>query len=383
MSSRVKAVLALAVLLTVLAGGYGGFWLLAANTAEDALLRWAEARRAEGYQVYWGDMGTTGFPAAMRLTVTDPQVRFPEAEGGGGWAAPVVHVTAHPWSPRTLKITAPGEHRANFVADRRVYQTRAQAGEAALTLEVTRQGEPEAGDIHLRALEVHGLAPAGPLRLASLDAAVVHNPGGGASLFERTEARDTGIHGAIDIDLRDLSLPPGLTLPIGDSIDEARLQAVMVGDLPPGSDLKGRLRRWQDAGGTVEIDRLTLAAAPLRLGAVGTATLDDWLQPQVALTAQIRGFFEMLDRLESQGVLRPRDVSIAKVVLGVMATQPPDGGPAALELPVTVQERMLYLGPVALTELPPLRWGGTAPPGPGEIKPGFEIDSEGRVVREE
>lgn len=381
MNSRLVPAVAVLALIAVLAAIYAGFWFLAADRAKDAVRAWADARRAEGYQVWWSEMKTSGFPSHVSLTLTDPQVRFPEKDGGGGWAAPVATVTAKPWRPGTLIVTAPGEHVANFVHGRRVYTTRTRAGSAVATVEVDGDGGVEGGAIALRSVQVEGLAPGGgTVELASLDAVLERNPGGRASIFERKEASDTGIWAALDITARDLRLPRALALPIGDGLDEFTLRSIIPQAIPKGADLRGRLRRWSDEGGVMEVERLTLSAGPLSLGAVGTVALDDWLQPQAAFTAQIRGFFEALDQLERKGIIRARDASIAKVVLGAMAKQPPDGGPLALELPLTVQERMLYLGPVALVQLPPLRWGGDAPPGPGEIKPGFEIGQEGEVI---
>ncbi|WP_343866107.1 DUF2125 domain-containing protein [Caenispirillum bisanense] len=380
MNNRLVPLAAAFALLAVLAAIYTGLWFLAADTAKQAVRSWADQQRAQGYQVYWSDMQTTGFPARVVLTVSDPQLRFPADQGGGGWAAPVLRVMVEPWKPRTLVFTAPGEHVTNFVANRRVFATRTNAGSGVLTLVVSRDGQVEEGSLALRSVRVDGLADTGPLELASLDLALIRNPGGRASIFERKEASDTGIWAALDGTLRDLRLPRGLGLPFGDTIDEATLRSVIPRQIPPGSDIRSRLRQWSEAGGVMEVERLTLVARPLSLGAVGTVALDDWLQPQAAFSAQLRGFFEALDQLERAGTIRSRDASIAKVVLGAMAKQPPDGGPLALELPVSVQERMLYLGPVALMQLPPLRWGGDAPPGRGEIKPGFEIGREGEVT---
>ncbi|EKV29259.1 hypothetical protein C882_0566 [Caenispirillum salinarum AK4] len=384
MTSRFAPLFAGLALLTVLAGGYGAAWLLAADTARDAVRDWAEERRETGYGVMWSALETSGFPGAVTVTLRDPQVRFPEDEGGGGWAAPVVTISARPWNPSLLTVDGTGEHFVNFVADGRVFTTRTTAARAVVQVDLADDGGLSYGRVDLKDVRTEGLAlDAAVVELGSLTAAFEHNPGGRASLFERTEAHDTGIFGALSIDLRGLHLPPEAALPTGRMLQEVTLKAVVTEDLPPGPNLKARLRAWQENGGTMEVDRLTLAAGPMRIGAVGTLTLDDWLQPQAALTAQIRGFFEALEQLEDQGVIRPRDASVAKVVLGVMARQPPDGGPAALDLPITIQDRMFYLGPVALAELPPLRWGFQAPPGPGEIKPGFEIDEDGRVVREE
>ncbi|MCA1972037.1 MAG: DUF2125 domain-containing protein, partial [Caenispirillum sp.] len=88
MNNRILPAAAAVALIAVVAAIYAGLWFLAANAAKDAVRTWAEERRAEGYQVWWSEMKTTGFPSEVQLTLTEPQVRFPEADGGGGWAAP-------------------------------------------------------------------------------------------------------------------------------------------------------------------------------------------------------------------------------------------------------------------------------------------------------
>lgn len=364
MTSRFTPLFAGLALFIVIAGGYSVGWLLAADTARDIVRDWAAEQREQGYEVTWSALETTGFPGMINVVLSDPQVRFPKTNGGGGWATRKLTISARPWSPTELTVDAAGEHFINFVAGNRVYTTRTEVANATAVLDLNRDGALSTARLILRDVRTEGLAGTAAMELASLTAAFQHNPGGNASLFERTEARDTGVFGAVSLDLRDLRLPADAALPTGRMLQEVTLKAVVTEDLPAGDNLKARLRSWQENGGTVEVDRLTLAADPMRLGAVGTVTLDDWLQPQAALTAQIRGFFEALERLEDQGYIRPRDASIAKVVLGVMAKQPPDGGPAALDLPITIQNQMLYLGPVALMQLPPFRWGFQAPPAP-------------------
>lgn len=383
MSNRYTPVVALLIGVAVLVGGWGVAWKIAASRARDAVTTWAERQRAEGMGVHWSEMTTDGFPSRVVLTLRDPQVRFPASAGGGGWAAPVLSVSAAPWAPRHLTITAPGEHLANFVADGQVFQTRTTAAQARLELELDDDGSVLAADAALADLRTEGLLPGGPVTLDALAADFVHNPGGAASFLGRREETETGVYAALSATLTGLTLPQAVATPLGSRVQTAELSAAMTGDLPAGESLRERVRGWSEEGGTVEIDRLRVVADPLSLAAAGTLTLDKWLQPQMALSSQIRGFFEALDVLVEKDLIRGRDASIAKVVLGVMAKQPPDGGPAALELPITVQERMLYLGPVALAKLPPLRWGGQAPPGPGEIKPGFEIGRDGEITRTE
>ena len=128
-----------------------------------------------------------------------------------------------------------------------------------------------------------------------------------------------------------------------------------MGVIPPGPPAEA-VAGWRDDGGTVELERLVLEWGPLELEASGTLALDPAMQPIGSLTAEIRGYAETLDALVQAGAAPPRDAAIAKVVLNLLAKTPPDGGPPVLTVPLTAQDGRLFVGPVALLELPPIEW---------------------------
>ncbi|MEQ9449282.1 MAG: DUF2125 domain-containing protein, partial [Rhodospirillaceae bacterium] len=126
---------------------------------------------------------------------------------------------------------------------------------------------------------------------------------------------------------------------------------------------RATLEAWQADAGTLEVDALNLEWAPLSLMASGTMALDGSLQPVGAFNARFQGFFHALDALAEQGVVRSRDASMARVVLGLLTRTPPHGGPPELSLPMTLQDGKLFAGPVELMSVPTLRWpeGVSAP----------------------
>jgi len=83
--------------------------------------------------------------------------------------------------------------------------------------------------------------------------------------------------------------------------------------------------------------------------------LDAAMQPIGAFTARIEGFFETVDALRENGIIRPRDAVTAKMVLGVLAKRN-EAGRLSLAVPLTLQDRRLYAGPVPLIEVPPVSW---------------------------
>ena len=77
--------------------------------------------------------------------------------------------------------------------------------------------------------------------------------------------------------------------------------------------------------------------------------------------ARAQGFFEALEALRRQGVIDGRDAMTATVVLGVMSRRPANGGPASLSVPLSIQSRSLFVGPVAVSRLPEVRWTSEMP----------------------
>ncbi|MEE1562148.1 MAG: DUF2125 domain-containing protein, partial [Alphaproteobacteria bacterium] len=67
------------------------------------------------------------------------------------------------------------------------------------------------------------------------------------------------------------------------------------------------------------------------------------------------------DALRKQGLIRSVDAITAKVVLGALARRPKDGGPASLNLAITLQNRTVFAGPVSLLKLPAIDWNELFP----------------------
>jgi hypothetical protein len=118
----------------------------------------------------------------------------------------------------------------------------------------------------------------------------------------------------------------------------------------------------------------------MRLAAAGSLRLDEAMQPEGTLNARISGFMRAIDTLHEQALVRGRDATMAKVLLGGMARPAPDGT-RRLEVALVVRDSALWAGPVQLMALPRLPWG----PPPGSLgaeglRPGFSIDRQGNVV---
>lgn len=122
--------------------------------------------------------------------------------------------------------------------------------------------------------------------------------------------------------------------------------------------LGGTGERLAGGGGSLAIERLALGWGPLGLSASATIALDAQLQPMGTATARVLGYSEALDSLAAQNVITRRTATAAKAVLALIARTPEGGQTPEVEVPLTLQDRVLSMRQIPLARIPPLVWPG-------------------------
>jgi hypothetical protein len=325
-----------AIWVTVVAlVSYVIYWFVVAEQFRGAVRDWAG--RGDGTRAAYSGLVLGGFPFLVRLTVEDAGLARP---GSWAWRGPSVVLEARPWSPGRVRFRAPGEFELDLpdAGGPAAWKGGARELSGEVAFEGGRLGS---GRIRVAGLEIAGAGG----RLAVAGGAVRLSVLGAEDAGHRTASAEFRGE-AVDVEM------PG-ELPLGRRLGRIALDARVMGGIGPGPEA---LAGWRDKGGTVEVTDLALDYGPLEARASGTVALDGAMQPVGAFTARIRGFFQTVDALRERGLIRARDAVTAKVVLGVMARNPGDGGPPTLNLAVTVQDRKVYAGPVALAEVPEIHW---------------------------
>lgn len=328
----------------VLALAYTVFWLVAAANLREGMEEWARARRAEGWSVGHRGLALDGFPLHLRARVVEPHLAPPGTPPPWAWSAGRAVARVVPWRPGAIRLDLGGSHR--LVVARGAGGGTWSGDAATLRAEV----EVVDGRARLGRVRIAGMA------LASGDDIVSVLRGTATIRRLATGAADHATPTlALAVDAEGLRLPGRLVLPLGDIVARLVLDGTVLGSIdgPPGRDA---LAGWRDAGGTVEVGRLKVAHGPLDVSASGTMALDGDMQPIGALTARIGGFFETIDALRAKGMLGAREAVTAKLVLGVLSKRPAGGGARILTVPLSLQHRTLYAGPVALGRVPRLAW---------------------------
>jgi len=340
---RALRAIALALAGLAIAGAlYVGFWFYMAGQLRDGIAAWAEARRAEGLAVSYDKLDIGGFPLVLDVRLDKPRI----ADREWAWETDALSAWVLPWNLNEIMVHASNRHRiVRTIGGRALaYGLRPDKAEARLTLD---GGHLVSADIALQGATLNGPGEAETWTLDRLSLTASMPPGDPApeAPSARTKLRLSG-----------LRVPARVRLPLGPVIGDLEIDADVMGPIPAGP-LVETLSAWRDAGGTVEMPRVIARYGPLGLQADGTLALDQDLQPIGAFTARVEGFFETVDALRERGLIRSADAATAKLVLGVLARPGADGRPG-ISLPLTIQDRRLHAGPVALMEIPPIIWPG-------------------------
>lgn len=332
--------IALAVLLLVLFGAYTAFWFHVAGRIANGLGEWAEQARAQSLDVTWRAIGMAGYPFAFRAELHDARLRQtgngPEAE----LRAPLLSGSTRPWSFRYWQLSAP-DGISTAIGPQNAPAARLTAREAAG--HVTVSGE-RAAKISLVLADP---ALEGGARLAAATAEIA------ISLPEQPPQKHTDPVFSAGLALRDLRLPE-VPAPLRGAVDEIALGVTVRGPLLAGPPREAAAA-WRDAGGTAELDNLSLRWGTLAVTGSGTLALDPDLQPEGAFSGAIEGYDELLAALTAAGKLRPGDAGLARLALSMMAKPGPSGKPR-IATPFTIQNGEMRLGPVKLGKAPRIAW---------------------------
>ncbi|WP_244433870.1 DUF2125 domain-containing protein [Azospirillum sp. B506] len=335
-----RRIATLLVLMVVLlpAFAYSLWWWQAARTVRDGVQSWVAEQQANGAVVSHGGLTVQGFPFTLRAELEKPHL----ATRGADWQGARLVAEAAPWNPTRIALTFPGEQRLSVV----------QPGQPPVDILAPNGGS---GDVTMR---MSGTLERLALRFSGLTAQVAGQPVPVAALDvtaaqpDRPPAERTAAGLTLTLTADGLTLPDGMPANLGREVKRTELTLRVMGN-PPRPE-PASLSAWSRDGGTVEVDRLALDWGPLAAVLSGTLALDSQLQPQAALTAEIRGAPAILDAVKP--MMRPNEAAIAKTVLAMLARPTGPNGESVVTAPVTVQDRSLFVGPLRVAALPKLVW---------------------------
>jgi len=317
---------------------YSAYWHHLARSVPRFVHEYTEAWRTQKIEANFGQINVSGYPYRLEVSFDDIKARFATNLNHVALAIPHVKLTAHPWN---LK---------HWVGVSRVpSQTMIGLGEGALGVEVGRGRASLVLGEEMRAkrfsLEMNDL------------------------VFQSISGQDFGSLGQLQVHLRN---PPLSALPhdigiLADNVsvrnigtarrsfdmDGLVMEAKLSGPRLAGWDV-GSLNRWRASGGILEIQNLEVSAGGLGVVFSGTIALDTLFRPIGAGTVLVDGYRQVLATLYSSGLINNVAKIAATLTLDLLSIVSEETGQRSVEAPISVQDGILSVGPVALMKIGPV-----------------------------
>ncbi|MBM3512536.1 MAG: DUF2125 domain-containing protein [Alphaproteobacteria bacterium] len=332
----------LAILIVV----YCIAWTTTSFLLKGEIEKWIARQREAGATITHGDILVSGFPSRVTLTLPDWSMSQPANAAAWSWRTEAVRVWSAPWRPLAFTLDLAGRHEIGGARLSPVAWV--MAGRADVRPELMTDGQLRSITVTIEAASLAEAVDAPPL--ASLERLHL------AAIPGETEAPDPEPAWQLTLDASSVRWPESMTIgPFARDLERATINAQLIGEIAPGP-LSKSLDAWRNRGGTLNLQRLELRWPPLGLSGSATIALDETLQPIGAGALTLTDFMETVDKLTEQDVLQPGAASAARVMLGLMARKPTNGGASEINLSLSIQDGKLSAGPLPLMEIPPIDW---------------------------
>ncbi|HEX9569823.1 MAG TPA: DUF2125 domain-containing protein [Rhodospirillales bacterium] len=321
---------------------YNFYWEFSARQLRTGIEQWLAVRTQEGTRITYSAIAVDGYPFRLVATIAQPSAARFTGVTPWSWRGPALTVAARPWRPSRLRLTAPGRHWLTTVVGGRAREYDVAVETLRLKLQVGRHGV-ERATLVARGLAAKEEGAGEALRLKAADVAFKR--------ATKAEAGKPGLELTVAAAGAVFAVEPAPGL--GRVTERFGLVAAVANTVPPaltGADLA----KWRDHGGIVDVRQLSVRHGPLIADGDGTLALDAEMQPMAAFTIRVRGYDEVIDRLTATGAIKPQPAALAKAALGLLAGQQGAGG--EIKVPLSIQDRRLYLGPVPVARLPAVVW---------------------------
>ena len=333
------------LIMTALVWSGGWFWL--ADKLRSDIAGFVSARQDNGVVLNWSNMLISGFPFQFDINFENPQGQWAISNTQIAWIGANFSIHSFIKGRGTVSFNASGRHKFDIHGNGTDLSVHADTASFQGRLVFDSSGQA----LSLRA------------RAAPLTARL--NGGPEITISEtnfdwRNDAGPT-TRGTLSVVLEQVNLETLLVkMPVatnlGGTIQTVSGRATLLGPLDPATLDSANVSRWRDAGGTLEMESFNLVWGPLRIAGDGTLSVDSALQPVGAFSARIAGLHSLLDLLEARGQIPRPQAALARIGLAALIRRPANGGPAEAHLPVTLQNRVLSIGPIPLLTMDPVIW---------------------------
>ena len=328
------------LLLLVLFGAYTALWFFIADRMQDEIAQGAERERQNKLDISWERLRVHGYPLAFRIEASGLRLRDLMPKRPAEVRAPLVEARAAPWNFRSWAVAAPAGLTAVAgppEAPRATLTVQAVSGEVVLGAE---------RDVAITLDLAHPVLDSDE-RIAARQATL--------SLSLPGEPPRTHTEPALSlaVEAHDLQLPK-IPAPFQGAVNEFDFDLTVLGPLP-NLPPRQAAESWRDAGGTIEVEKITARSGDLAIDGSGTFAFDRDLQPEAAFSGSVRGYDKLITGLAEAGILPPGGSALARLGLSLLS-QPGAKGQPQIKTSFTIQNGEMTLGPLKLGSAPRIAW---------------------------
>lgn len=128
---------------------------------------------------------------------------------------------------------------------------------------------------------------------------------------------------------------------------------------PPVSGTYAAAKAWQKLDDPIIINGYEIKMGEVTIQGNGLIALDEKLQPDVRIQGRVHGMDALFERLSENGIVKKKDMDIARSFLGMVSAEDPQTGQKYFDTGVYIQHRSLFIGPMRIYEVPEIIWPGT------------------------
>ncbi len=329
---------------------YTAYWFVAADEIEDRIAGWAEDQKARGITVEAGTPEVSGYPLQFEVLLQHPSVDNPA--DGWAWRSEALTASFRPWRFDKFDLTVNGQNNIRYFDGAAWQDIEGRIEDGSAWLELDGEREIEKLMLDFKRINLNGPWGDDPAFVSRMRARAER-----AAPPDDVEASSAPAEFAsAAVDFEGVEMPPGYGDEMGENIEYLNFDFSLFGPIPDG-DADAALRRWRDNGGTLELNSFRVRWGPLGIESNGTIALDGEMRPIGALTADIIGYGDIIDALIMSNMIPLGDAFLAKVAFNMLADKPEDGGPPVLRsVPVTAQDGGVFVGPVSVGTVSPIKF---------------------------
>ena len=274
------------------------------------------------------------FALKSGINLDDLVITAPERMGGWVLEAGRITISNTPFSPRQITVQMNGTHS---LKTRTIGDIRLVVGQGEIKLRLPDNKTPFS--LRLLLKQVQTASP------KSMEGFFISNMEIKAHrILQNTEKDDEKLF-RFSLYSDAIHLPAYISRHLPPLLQKFDLQGTVSGHSV--EETASFLTGWLNSSGTVEIEGSDIVWPPFSAQINGTFGLNGSFEPVGAGLMKTYGFFNLLDMLQKGDYLRPRRVSVAKVVLGEEIKK--DAAQKdALTTAFSIQSGKIYMGPVLL-----------------------------------